>query len=312
MGTTLVNGKPLVGRPSMEPTERFFAEIAPRGKQFSVNPYVTVYQFQDGVYSMYGYSLSDSPEEYAGPWLELIEGSERAMLIDTGFPIGNIKAVVHELIGDKPLIVANSHCHTDHSGGNSLFERVYCYEMEAPELERAMGKDYRTAKFGRNEPAFCREDLLPPGEYEVVPCKNNTCFDLGGGHEVELIFLPGHTAGGCVFLDKKNRILFSGDAIMGPNQNLGFHSDFYPENLTVTAYHRELSKLATRMDEFDTIFSGHRKLILPKEAVTDVLQACTDILADKDCNEVYEKMMNHLVKIHQVGCIGMTYSDDQI
>ncbi len=307
-----INGKPVVGRPSIIPTKDFFAEIAPKGEKFDEDPYVTIYQFHEGVYSMYSFDASEPPEEYGGSWLELIDGPEKAMLIDTGFPIGNLKAVVDCLIGEKPLIVVNTHAHLDHSGGNSQFDQVYCYELEAPELRLQVGKDFKQTKFGPGKVSFNRDDILPPGKYEVIPCSNHTCFNLGGDHEIELIFLPGHTAGGCVYLDKKNRILFSGDAIMGPNQNLGFHSDFYPENLTVTAYQKELKELSNRLDEFDALYSGHRKLILPSTAVTDVLQACTDILADKDCNEEYERMMNHLQKIHRVGCIGMTYNDEQI
>ena len=39
-------------------------------------------------------------------------------------------------------------------------------------------------------------------------------FELGG-RSIEVIETPGHTSGGCCFLDRKERILFSGDACNG-------------------------------------------------------------------------------------------------
>ena len=309
-----VNGKPIVGKPSKQPTIDFFNKIAPMGTVYDEDPYMTVYSFHEGVYSMYGKDLSMPDEEYGGSWIELIIGEERAMLIDTGFGIGSLKSLVDKLTGGMELIVVNTHSHADHSGGNSQFGKIYCHEYEAEELRDSLTMEHwlREDERFKSSANYSAEDILPFKTYDVVGCKNNTVFDLGGGHEVELIYLPGHTAGGCTYLDKKNRILFSGDAIMSPNQNLGFRSAHHPEKLTVQAYYEELVKLSARLDEFDCLYSGHRSFILDKSVVTDVTAACKDILEDPDCNEVYEMMMNHLVKIHQVGSIGMTYGDDQV
>lgn len=309
-----INGKPVCGRPSIQPTADFFDNVSQMGRVYEEDPYMTVYSFREGIYSMYGKCLTAPDEEYAGSWIELIDGPDRAMLIDTGFGIGDLKSLVHKLIGDKELIVVNTHYHSDHSGGNSQFGKVYCYECEEPELKAQLSEEHWNEERKRyaNNSNYNEADMLPFKEYDIVSCKNNTVFDLGRDHLIEMFFLPGHTAGGCVFLDKKNRILFSGDAIMGPNQNIGFRSIYYPENIKVTAYRNELVKLAARLDEFDIIFSGHRKFMMDKTVVTDVLQACNDIINDPDCNEVYEMMMGHLVKIHTVGAIGMTYADEQI
>lgn len=307
-------GKPVVGRPSMAPTNAFFASI--EGKELPVSDgYYKVYSFRPGVYSIYVIDLAAPDEEIAGPWLQLIDGEEGAMLIDTGFFYGDLKRIIRALAGEKPLTVVNTHCHLDHTGGNHRFDRVYCCELEEPQLRTMMSAeamDRQIPRFAR-DPRFRQEDVIPWRDYELIGCPDHTVFRLGPDHEVELLFLPGHTEGGCAYLDKKNRILFSGDALMAPNQNLGFRGQFHPENMTVTAYHRELKKIIARMGEFDTIFSGHRKFELPKSALTDVFQACEDILADPDCNEVFELMpRGGYCKVHQVGYIGMTYKDEQI
>ena len=51
---------------------------------------------------------------------ELIIGSEKAAVIDTGFGFGDLPAAVRKLT-DKPLILFNTHCHVDHVGGNAPF-----------------------------------------------------------------------------------------------------------------------------------------------------------------------------------------------
>lgn len=54
----------------------------------------------------------------------LLEGEEKALLLDTGYGAGNLRPYVERLT-EKPVIVANTHYHPDHSGGNGEFEEVY-------------------------------------------------------------------------------------------------------------------------------------------------------------------------------------------
>ena len=48
----------------------------------------------------------------------LLIGSEKAMLIDTAYGDGDLRAFV-ETITDKPVMVCNTHGHFDHTGGNA-------------------------------------------------------------------------------------------------------------------------------------------------------------------------------------------------
>ena len=56
----------------------------------------------------------------------LIEGEERAALVDTGCGIGDLAREVRELT-DKPLIILLTHTHFDHDGGIYEFPGVPVY-----------------------------------------------------------------------------------------------------------------------------------------------------------------------------------------
>lgn len=69
-----------------------------------------------------------------GHWEEthsyLLCGTERAVLIDTGLGVANIKAVVDDLT-TLPVAAVLTHAHWDHIGGLSLFPDFAVHENEA-------------------------------------------------------------------------------------------------------------------------------------------------------------------------------------
>ena len=50
-------------------------------------------------------------------YLYLLEGEEYALLTDTGYGMNRLRAFVEKLT-DKKILVANTHYHPDHAGGN--------------------------------------------------------------------------------------------------------------------------------------------------------------------------------------------------
>jgi hypothetical protein len=98
---------------------------------FDVNPYAEVYQFRNNLYGIYTESLDGMGD----PWMYLVIGPEKAMLIDTGFGVGDLKGLVNEITGGMPLMVVNTHAHFDHAYGNFQFDNVYCHEYEARRLK---------------------------------------------------------------------------------------------------------------------------------------------------------------------------------
>ena len=57
-------------------------------------------------------------------WMYLIEGDEKAILIDTGLGNLDVGAIAASLT-KKPVEVINTHCHGDHIGGNGDFSKIY-------------------------------------------------------------------------------------------------------------------------------------------------------------------------------------------
>ena len=122
----------------------------------------------------------------------LIEGEERALLIDAGTRMPNLDKAVATLT-DKPVMVALTHVHGDHVGGVVCFPEVWINPAD-------------TTLIGRQNPYKGKINFLSDGEI----------IDLGG-RQIEVLFTPGHTSGSTTFFDKERHYGFSGDAFGSSN-----------------------------------------------------------------------------------------------
>ena len=80
-------------------------------------------------------------------WRYLIVGPKKAILIDTGFGVGNLKALCDKLAGGKEIICVNTHHHLDHVGGNLWFDKVYCHQYEKNILRKVSIQHLLTKKY---------------------------------------------------------------------------------------------------------------------------------------------------------------------
>lgn len=191
----------------------------------------------------------------------VVEGKDSALIIDTGYGTGDLKAYVKTLT-NLPLIVVNTHGHGDHNGNDSQFSKIYSHPGDF---------DMINASFDREK----RMKSLLPGEVAapptLVPVKDGYLFNLGD-RKLEVIEVPGHTHGSICLLDAKNRILFAGD-----NTNTVvwlFLRDCYP----LEVYLKSLQKVEKRSSEFDTVMPGHNDP-LPKAFISDQIGCVKSILA---------------------------------
>ena len=115
----------------------------------------------------------------------LVEGTQKALLIDTGTKIENLDTVVC-FISKKPLDVVITHAHGDHAGNINYFKEIWTH---------------------------CADTVLLSSRYKgkVNFVNDGDIFDLGGT-QIEVSHMPGHTPGSIVLLDRKAGNCYSGDA----------------------------------------------------------------------------------------------------
>ena len=221
----------------------------------------------------------------------LLIGTEKAMLIDCGMGIGDLRGAV-EMLTDKPLIVVITHGHIDHTANARQFDEIWIHPKDKDRpipqsLERRRFDTERIAKRQKNciggaytmfnlYPYDLNVDLREPGPDEKMPVIHDLYdgqqFDLGGGRIVTAYECPGHSAGEMVFLDEQTRSLFAGDAV---NFNLGVSE--CPVETTL----RYLKRLRDLGDKYDGIYNGHhdfRALGAPLDG--DCLPTAIAILED--------------------------------
>ena len=195
--------------------------------------------------------------------LFLLEGSEKALLIDTGYAVGNLRAFVENLT-DKPIIVANTHFHPDHSGGNGEWEEVMVsedYQLDAPSVETTMG-DLKA---------------LPHPDYRKILLKDGDEIDLGGRIIKVFKVNNAHCHSHLYFLDTKERILFMGDE-MDSWQVILYENSSNPEleavedlDLILQNYRKNL-ELAKSLDpEYDWLVGNHNGFVFDKSYIDDFI-----------------------------------------
>jgi glyoxylase-like metal-dependent hydrolase (beta-lactamase superfamily II) len=209
----------------------------------------------------------------------LVQGSESAVLLDTGLGIANIRRVAESLSG-KPIQVINSHYHFDHSGGNRLFDDIAIHRDGAELLQRPAPEglagaymDYVQRLFEAWEQYKYADDNyfhllttermlrpLPEGfdplTYEVLPSTptrlldDNEVLDLGG-RSLRVLHTPGHSPDSICLFDEKNGLLFGGDTVnTGP-----IYAQL--EDSDIEAFARSTARLAELSRSVRRVFVCH-------------------------------------------------------
>jgi glyoxylase-like metal-dependent hydrolase (beta-lactamase superfamily II) len=280
---------------------------------YEINPYAEVYTFRENIYGFY----TDNIDGGGPPWMFLVVGPEKAMLVDTGCGQGNLKGLCDEISGGKPLIVVNTHPHPDHSAGNFQFDKIYCHEYCVPYLKSGMDPHRWDKLFDESGKCiwveFDRNDLIKYKEYEIIGCKDGFVFNLGGDYDIELILLAGHAPGQAGFLDKKNRVLFCGDDFISMRVSVNKPRPDMPyrEYATVNAFRAQLEKLVKRNNEFDTLFPGHFIVDIDGSVVQNMLNVCNEIIKDpKAYDQLYERKGKQCMGKFVPGLGTIEYNED--
>ncbi len=206
---------------------------------------------------------------------DLIIGRERALLFDTGFGFADLPAAVARYTS-LPLTVVNSHGHLDHTCGNFRFSQpaflheddtALCLAHNAYEVRRAAAE--AAAARGALPSRFDAEAYAHAGVGGLAPLREGDALDLGGV-ALEVVALPGHTAGSVGLLCKKEGLLYVGDA-MSPHTWL-----FFPESGSLSTYISTLRHAMTL--DFDRMVHAHTPRMRDKN----------DLAAYLDCAETLD------------------------
>jgi glyoxylase-like metal-dependent hydrolase (beta-lactamase superfamily II) len=135
---------------------------------------------------------------FEAPFLHLLMGNDRALLIDSGAGGLKVLPMIDALIGDWlarnnrtsiPLVVAHSHSHGDHHQGDEEFRA-------RPDTTVVGLKPKEVASF-----------------FGVASWPDDVAtFDLGG-RALSIIPTPGHEPAHIMVYDPRTRLLFSGDML---------------------------------------------------------------------------------------------------
>ena len=121
--------------------------------------------------------------------LYLIEGKDKAVLLDAGTHIPDLDKIVAG-ITKKPVSLLLTHGHGDHVGAAGCFDELWINNADASMLRKYKGK--------------------------IHHIENGQKFDLGG-RVLEAYYTPGHTAGSVTFLEVGTDKGYSGDAFGNTN-----------------------------------------------------------------------------------------------
>jgi glyoxylase-like metal-dependent hydrolase (beta-lactamase superfamily II) len=220
------------------------------------------------------------PRHYEETLVNLIIGREKAALIDTGCGIGNLRKAV-EAVTDKPIVVINTHTHTDHLGSNSQFDEIAMFDHPL---------SHRVAEAGVSQQILQNEILaenlvikpwpegFDPDGFSLPPLRVSRWLRPGdridlGDRDLFVIHTPGEAADHICLLDRTDRTLSCGDILLhGP---VWTHLAGGSMKDLLMSYRR----LMSYFDDFDHLMPGHNEPWLDKQLLRASLAGAEKVVS---------------------------------
>ena len=182
----------------------------------------------------------------------LLRSPDAPVLIDSGYvrhaPLTLALLASPLGIGQQPLArLVNTHCHSDHMGGNAAIKAHYGCPIVLPEGEVPLisAWDEKMLLLGycdQRADRFSVEEVIRPGETHVW-----------GGLEWRALAAPGHDMGALVFYNPEHCVLISGDALWENGYGLVMPREVDPSALPAT---RATLEMLARLD-VRIVIPGH-------------------------------------------------------
>lgn len=163
----------------------------------------------------------------------LLKSVSGHVVIDSGYvghaPLTLALLATPQGLGDAPLAkLVNTHCHSDHMGGNAAIKERYGCPIAVPEGEVALIDAWEEqtlllAYADQRADRFRYDEILRPGASYVW-----------GDLEWRALAAPGHDMGALVFHNPEHGILVSGDALWENGYGLVMPPEIDPRALPAT------------------------------------------------------------------------------
>lgn len=209
-----------------------------------------------------------SPSGIESPKPHLLIGEKYALLIDpTDTPL-DLRSYIQQNITDKPLLVANTHSHRDHTYANYLFDDCTIYMSEICQQELR----HRRQNPPPLKPVDAALGMSHISQNDGTVVRPGDVIDLGG-REIEVVggFTPCHAPSSLMYLDRTMGILFTGDEIDPGQINMW--------NQPVETFRQNIVNLLARRNEFDIICAPHNGTPMHADVLNYYLQNCDRIMS---------------------------------
>ena len=209
-----------------------------------------------------------------------IKGSERTLIIDTGFNMTECKEAMHAALDELHVDLQKTdffitHLHADHSGlvadltDGSPASKVYCNETDAGLINEGILWDYwrsvgdlfrvygfpqeliENALFKHPAKNYCVERVV---DFSYI--SDGSCIEIGPYNFI-CVATPGHSPGHTCLYEPDKKIFFAGDHVLAKiTPNITQWSEI-PD--TLAQYFKSLDRIFDM--DIDLLLPGHRQII---------------------------------------------------
>jgi len=206
-------------------------------------------KFNDNSYLIDGY-LFGAPRSLS---LYVVENNGVRILIDTSTP-EMVERIINKLkeFNIYPIHkIFLTHAHWDHTAGVSKLKAL----MKDVDIEVLASENAVEELLNPKSMNDVFEVSVNPLD-DVIPLKDHDIIDLNG-LKLEVVNFFGHTMDSIALLDKKNRNIFTGDAIIDKPGYTYIQPTFMPPEFNEAELLKTFQKLRDMKDQLDSITLAH-------------------------------------------------------
>lgn len=193
----------------------------------------------------------------------VVEGSDRAAVIDSGMGIADLLATCRALTA-KPLVNLSTHSHWDHVGGAYQFEDRRISPLESHRIT----KDYDVEGVTHIRAAPATSELIEGGVIDL------------GGRTLTIWHTPGHSPGHVSLLDSTTRYLFCADTCYAGTLWM------QTEDANLDDWRASLQRILS--SDVAALCGGHEEPVQPPDLADRALAALNEALVSRSDSEPFD------------------------